>query len=128
MTATEMQRFKDRLVHLKDRLGDELTALEGEALRGVGGEPSGNLSNVPVHPADLSADNYEEEVALSLLQNKEEFKVEIQNALNRIEYGTYGKCESCNRAIARERLEAVPYVRHCVSCAEKLQEAAVAHR
>ncbi len=45
---------------------------------------------------------------------------EVANALERIDAGTYGVCENCNKKIPEGRLEVVPYTRYCVTCAEKL--------
>jgi RNA polymerase-binding transcription factor DksA len=79
---------------------------------------------VPVHPADLGTDNDEEEVALDLLENEEQILVEINDALGRIEQGTFGRCENCQQEISRERLDALPYARYCIRCAQKLQRRA----
>src|SRR5436309_1384339 len=79
-----------------------------------------NLSNTPFHPADLGTDNYEQEVTLSLLENDEQVLEETAAALERIERGTFGVCENCNKEIGRERLQAVPYARYCINCARKL--------
>jgi RNA polymerase-binding transcription factor DksA len=48
-------------------------------------------------------------------------KAEIDDALARIEQGTFGRCENCHQEISRERLEAMPYARSCIRCARKLQ-------
>jgi DnaK suppressor protein len=121
MTEPEIKHYRRRLLALKQRLGGDLSELEAEALRGVGGEASGNLSDVPVHPADLSADNYEEEVTLGLLENEDQLLAEVNDALDRIEQGTFGRCENCHQEISRERLEALPYTRYCLRCARQLQ-------
>ena len=120
MTKAEIDSYRQRLLALKKRLGADLSGLEEEALRGVGAESSGGLSNVPVHPADLGNDNYEEEVTLGLLENEDQLLDEINDALDRIEQGTFGRCEECGQEISRERLEALPYARYCVLCAQKL--------
>ena len=109
MTKAEIDHYRRRLLFLKRRLGGDLSELEEEALRPVGGEPSGALSNVPGHLADLASDEYEEEVNLGLLENEAEFLEEVNDALDRIERGTFGRCENCGRDISRERLEALPY-------------------
>ena len=44
-----------------------------------------------------------------------------QTALDRIAQGTFGRCEECRAEIPRARLQAVPYARHCVACARKLE-------
>lgn len=121
LTKTEMEAFRQRLLALKKRLGGDLSELEEEALHAVGGEKSGGLSNVPVHPADLGTDNFEEELALDLLENEEKILDEVNDALARIGQGTLGRCENCGQEISRARLKALPYARYCIRCARKLQ-------
>lgn len=125
MTKAEIDHFRRRLLALKKRLGGDLSTLEEEALRPVGGESAGGLSDVPLHPADLGTDNFEEELALDLMENEEQILEEVNDALARIEQGTFGRCENCHRPITKERLEALPYARYCIRCARKLQGGAV---
>jgi hypothetical protein len=54
----------------------------------------------------------------TLLENEQFITSESREALRRMDEGTYGKCESCGQIIAKERLEAIPYARFCVKCAE----------
>ena len=121
LTKADIQSFRRRLLALKKRLLGDLSELEEEALRGVGGEASGGLSDVPVHPADLSADNYEEEVEVGLLENEDRLLAEINAALHRIDQGTFGRCENCGKEISRQRLDALPYARYCLRCARMLE-------
>jgi DnaK suppressor protein len=121
MTEAQINSYRRRLLALKKRLGGDLTELEEEALPPVGAEASGGLSEVPVHPADLATDNYEEEVTLGLLENEAHLLLEIEDALKRIEEGAFGRCENCGQEISRQRLEALPYARYCVRCARQLQ-------
>lgn len=120
-TKAEKESFRRRLSAWRDRLVVDLTQLQDEALRAVGAEPSGGLSNVPVHPADLAADVAEEDVTLGLLGNEEGILEEVDAALARLEVGTFGRCENCRRPIAKERLHAAPHARFCLQC-EKKQE------
>ena len=53
-----------------------------------------NLSDVPLHPADLGTDNSQEELNLALLENEQKLLVDINNAPARIKAGTYGRCEN----------------------------------
>ena len=60
LTQAEINSYRLRLLALKKRIGADLSELEEEALRSVGGESAGNMSDVPLHPADLGTENYEE--------------------------------------------------------------------
>ena len=122
MTKTDLESFRQSLLNLRARLSGNLSHLAEEALRATGGENSGSLSNTPLHMADLGTDNFEQEFTLSLIQNEEQVLVEIAEALNRINQGAYGKCEECGAPIPKARLQALPYTRHCVNCARKVQQ------
>ena len=122
MTKTDLETFRQSLLNLRARLTGNLSHLAEEALRTTGGENSGGLSNTPIHMADLGTDNFEQEFTLSLIQNEEQVLDEIREALNRIDQGTYGKCEECGSPIPKARLQALPYTRHCVNCARKVQQ------
>jgi RNA polymerase-binding transcription factor DksA len=122
MTKPEVDSFRQTLLSLRSRLTGDVSHLADEALRAMGGEASGSLSNAPLHMADLGTDNFEQEFTLSLLQTQEQALEEITHALDRIDRGTYGRCEECNSAIPKARLQALPHTRHCVACARKLQQ------
>src|SRR5436305_11415850 len=121
MNKAELDSYRELLVSLRSRLNGDVTHLADEALRSTGGEASGSLSNAPLHMADLGTDNFEQEFAFTLLQNQEQALDEIREALERIRLGTFGRCEECGAPIPKARLLAVPYTRHCVECARKLQ-------
>ncbi len=122
MTKADLDSYRELLVSLRSRLNGDVTHLADEALRSTGGEASGSLSNAPLHMADLGTDNFEQEFTLSLLQNQEQALDEIRDALGRIDAGTFGLCEECHQPIPKARLQALPYTRHCVECARKLQQ------
>src|SRR5438105_15787375 len=111
MTKAELEHFRQRLLALGDRLKGAVADLSDEALRQTGGTTGGNLSNTPIHPADLGSDHFEQEISLSLLESEEQRLEEVAAALQRIDQGTFGRCESCQRPIPGERLEAVPFTR-----------------
>ena len=122
MTKAELDTYQEMLRVMRDRLSGDVSHLADEALRARGGEASGSLSNAPLHMADLGTDNFEQDFTLGLLQNQEQALTEIGEALERIRRGTFGLCEECQGAIPKARLKALPYARHCVACARKLQQ------
>jgi DnaK suppressor protein len=122
MTKTEMEAYRQSLVALRNRHNGDISHLTDEALRRTGGGAAGNLSNMPIHMADLGTDNFEQEFTLSLLQNEEQLLEEISAALDRVDQGSYGRCEECQQEIPKARLQAVPYARYCVECARKQEQ------
>jgi RNA polymerase-binding transcription factor DksA len=121
MTQTELEEYRQSLLALGKRLGGDFAGIAGEAFRTSGGEASGSLSNAPLHLADLGTDNFEQEMAVSLLENAGQNLEQIHDALNRIAEGTYGRCLECGKAIPRQRLQALPFTPYCVDDARKIQ-------
>jgi RNA polymerase-binding transcription factor DksA len=119
MLKQEQDKYRELLLQQGRRLQWDMFKVQGEALRGTGAEPSGTFSNTPVHPADLSSDLYEQEVAVGLLANEKQILEEIAAALGRIAAGRYGRCLRCGRDIPESRLQVVPYVAYCVDCADQ---------
>ena len=76
-----------------------------------------DLSNMPYHTADLGSDNFELENTLGLMDSERRILLEIEDALYRIEDGTYGICEGDGEPIRRARLKAIPWARYCLRCA-----------
>ena len=120
----ELETYRNALDSLRARLRGDLDQMTDEALRRSQPESSGNLSNVPLHLADVGTENYDQEFTLGLIENEQTTLEQVQEALNRIDAGTFGKCEKCGEAIARQRLQYLPYVRHCIQCARKLEKGA----
>jgi len=121
MTKAELETYRRQLTDLRERLNGDVSHLANEALHRAG-EASGNLSNMPIHMADLGTDNFEQENTLNLLHNEEQVLDEIGGALERIGQGKFGHCEECQAEIPRARLKELPYTRYCVECARKLEQ------
>ena len=62
---------------------------------------------------------YQWELNLSLKERYEEHLAQLQEALRRVEEGSYGKCERCHNPIDVERLEVVPFAALCIKCAQE---------
>jgi DnaK suppressor protein len=122
MNERQKKSYRTKLEELAVRLNGNVASLKGEALRGSGGEASGNLSNAPVHLADLASDAFEQELAVGLLQNQEQVLRQIAAALARLDAGTFGRCERCGKPIPEGRLDAIPYATRCAACEAKAEE------
>ena len=116
MKAEEVAQFKKLLLSLRERLVGKVDFMQGEALKKSRQDASGDLSNVPIHMADVGTDNYERDIMIELIQNGEEGVRNIDTALEKIEEGTFGVCELCAKKINKERLKALPHATLCIDC------------
>lgn len=121
LTQAEMKEFKAVLLAKRDEILGNVTCMEDEAFR----RQRSDLSNMPFHMADLGTDNYEVENTLGLIDSERKLIVEIDDALQRMEQGTYGICEGGGEPIPKARLEAIPWARYCVVCASLLEKGLV---
>ena len=71
--------------------------------------------------ADQASGNNEVHIALKLKQTDAKILQAIEEALVRLDKGTYGVCRDCGELIAEARLNAIPWTRVCISCKEKQQ-------
>lgn len=74
------------------------------------------LSLYDNHPSDMASEVFDKERGLALKGNEVNILNKINDALNRIEDRTYGKCQECGKDINEERLEFIPYAECCVNC------------
>ena len=115
----EIAAFNKILLSRREMLLSNMAHLEGEALKTGSPDSAGELSKAPSHLADLGSDSYEQELALGFYENEEEVLGEIDAALERIDEGKFGDCETCSDFIGRERLNALSWARLCIDCKRK---------
>jgi RNA polymerase-binding protein DksA len=125
LSAADIERFKQILLEKRHEIVGDVTEIQDEALKKSRLDASGDLSSMPIHMADIGTDNYEQEFALGLLDGERKLLREIDEALERIEQGTYGICIATDKPIAIARLEAKPWAKYCVEYARKLEEGLV---
>jgi DnaK suppressor protein len=121
LKTDELELFRETLQGLRARLRGDLDQMTDEALRRDNNGGTGNLSNVPLHMADLGSDNYDQEFTLGLIENEQTTLELVNEALRRMAEGTFGLCAECSEPISKPRLQAIPYAKHCIQCARKLE-------
>jgi DnaK suppressor protein len=119
-TLAFFDRQKKRLLELRDHFLDQMQSVAQDSLRSRA--ENNEASAVGQHQADAGSDAYEKDFALSLLSQEQDALYEIEEALKRIEVGTYGVCEMSNKAIPHARLEAIPFARFTVECQQQLEK------
>ena len=111
---------KDKLLQLRDAMVDSMAGVAKDNLRSRA--EGSEASAFGMHQADAGSDAYDRDFALSLLSQEQDALYEIDQALKRIELGTYGVCEMSGKSIPRARLEAIPFARFTVECQSQLEK------
>jgi RNA polymerase-binding transcription factor DksA len=118
--SIDTHRFRDVLVKEREQLRSQVEHhdIGNSSLL----EATGELfsSSVDNHLADTASETFERELDEGLEEGALRRLREVEDALTRIEEGTYGKCRICGREIPPERLEAVPWATLCIDDARKL--------
>jgi len=125
LSEADLEHFKQLLLAKRKELMVNVHGIGDEALKKSQLDASGDLSSMPIHMADLGTDNFEHELALGLLDSEIQLLREIDDALERIEQGSYGICLGTGQQIPKTRLEAKPWARYCVEYARMVEQGLV---
>ena len=121
-----LRKQKKRLLALRDAMLDSMNGMAQDNLRA---RAEGNeASAFGMHQADAGSDAYDRDFALNLLSQEQDALYEIDEAIKRIELGTYGTCEMSGKPINHERLEAIPFTRFTVECQSQIERQNKARR
>jgi DnaK suppressor protein len=122
MKCIDTNGYRLQILVLLARLRDDVSrmAAVGAATRSIA--PNHEVTSMSIPMADIAGDSFDREWAFSLMENKEEIVQQLEDALDRIELGTYGGCEECGGRISKARLAAVPYATRCIKCASQLEQ------
>jgi DnaK suppressor protein len=114
------RKQKEKLLQLRDAMVDSMAGVAQDTLRSRA--EGSEASAFGMHQADAGSDAYDRDFALSLLSQEQDALYEIDQALKRIELGTYGVCEMSGKHIPHARLEAIPFARFTVECQTQLEK------
>ncbi len=124
LTAAETENFTQLLLAKRSEILGNVATIEDETFR----KERSELSTMPLHMADAGSDNFEQDFALELMDSEKKLLSEINDALSRIEQGTYGICQGKGKVIPKARLKAIPWARYCVKCAELKEKGLLAEQ
>ena len=114
LTRKELQYFKDRLLKEKKKVLEEMGEIQNESLKTSIADQSGENSRYSYHLGDTASLAYGREFSMGLAERQQKYMEQIDEALQRIEEGTYGTCLVTGEAIPIERLEEVPVAKYSV--------------
>lgn len=118
MNKRDAKKFEKLLMEERNRLVGSIRNIEEDSRHAAGRDSSGDLSSY----AESGTDNFDLETSLNIASGESEWLNEVSDALIRLEKGTYGICEGCEKPIPKKRLEVFPSARYCVGCKEELEK------
>ena len=122
LVKKELLDFKKLLLKKKEEVNAEIKHISEDTLKKSQKDASGDISGYTYHMADVATDNYDREFSLGLASKDRKSLYELEDALKRIEDGTFGVCLDCGNLIAKTRLKVVPQARLCIKCQEKREK------
>ncbi len=122
LTDKQLAMFRQLLIEKRRELLGDVRMLTRDALGKPRQESSGDLSNVPIHMADVGSDNWEQDFTIGLIANERQLVREIDEALARVEDRTYGVCLGTFKRISVARLRAKPWAKYSIEYARELEQ------
>ncbi len=120
--STKGERY-DELKHmLEDRRREILNEVQSR-IKDVRSDGGGYTTIGVVDAEETSVADIQEDIELALIQMKAETLARINEALDRLEEGTYGRCNECGQEISPARLRALPFAIRCRDCEEARERA-----
>ena len=117
MDQIDHDHFKQILLEKRNEIRNDLNVLESHSMNSTSAESSGDLIYSD-HMSDLGSASMEREKAFMFASRDGAYLEQLEEAIQRLEDGTYGICRVCGTKIPQARLEAVPTTKICVSCKE----------
>ena len=114
-TKPQLKVFRQLLIAERSKVAAEIKSIAQDTSKSPR-EASGDLSAYTVHMADMAADTYEREMSMNIVSSEQEVLYQIDDALKRLDEGSFGICQQCTKPILMSRLKAVPYASLCIEC------------
>lgn len=125
LSKKQLQEFRELLLAKRKSLMGDMTGIQSTTIGRNLQESAGDLSNMPTHQADIGSDNFEYEFTLGLLESERALLREVNEALERIEDGTYGVCLGTGEPIGIPRLKARPWCKYCIEFQKMVEKGLV---
>jgi RNA polymerase-binding protein DksA len=122
LTKRELDHFKKKLLEERKKVLEEVGDLQSNNLKQSIADQSGEVSRYSYHLGDTASLSYGREFSMGLAERQQKYLEQVDQALERIEDGTYGICLVTKEVIPVERLEAVPVAKYSVKGKELLDK------
>jgi DnaK suppressor protein len=121
LTKKQLEHFKEKLLEERKRVLEEMDELQATNLKQSISDASGENSRYSYHLGDVASLSYGREFSMGLAERQQKYLEQVDEALQRIEDGTYGICKVTGETIAVERLDEVPVAKYSVKGKEIME-------
>lgn len=112
----DLEHYRQVLMRKRAELVGDVSHIEGQALKDASG---GALSHLPQHMAEQGSDTFDQALSLDIAQVDRNLIREIDDAIGRIDGGSYGVCYITHKPISKERLDELPWTRYSIEGARE---------
>lgn len=120
MNKRKMASLREQLEARKSEIESDVSFMSNE-MRSIGVDQDDENGSLGNHIADDGSNVTEAERIVTVTEDFQYILAQVNAALERMDEGTYGICQSCGRPIGEERLEAFPYVAFCIECQSRIE-------
>ncbi|MHB0999732.1 MAG: TraR/DksA C4-type zinc finger protein [Armatimonadota bacterium] len=121
MENLNVEKYRKMLLKEKEILCKEIEAMDEDLSYSDVRTGQNELADYDQHPADQGTDTFEKERDVSVRESWRDVVGRIDEAIGKIDRGTYGECDRCGRRISEARLNAVPHAIYCVECQDIIE-------
>ena len=121
MQKSEVEKYRKLLLQERERFQTEREALEEDVVYDDTRAGQSELADYDQHPGDEGTETFLKERDIAVIDSWANIIGRIDEALGKLDRGTYGTCDRCGRDISNERLAAVPYAIFCVECQDIIE-------
>jgi len=121
MNKREKGKYRKLLIDARDSLAGQVQKLEA-GLHKSRKDSASDLSGYSYHMADAATDTFNEQIESDIVSIETDTLREIEDALARLDEGSFGVCEMCSEPIEPKRLTAIPYARLCIKCQSEIEQ------
>lgn len=122
MDKQQQEKYRTKLYEEKNRINTELETFQKNFLDKSQREETCELSVIDNHPADVATELFDRERNQTLNQNEKHLLTKVEQAIDKLNRGDYGKCELCGVEIDKERLDFMPSATTCINCEKEKQD------
>ena len=118
LEKSKLVQYKKSLLQMREDILSDIKNMQGES----GDLDSKDVSGHVIHMADVATDMYDKEFNMGLASKDRVLLQKIEDALRRVDEGSFGFCLATGKAISPARLKAIPYAEYCLEYQEQIEK------